>query len=282
MAWFRRDRRDVPPTDDAPPPHGDWAFRPSPDPRADDLTRLLREEEPGFPELALLGTAGEVPVLGTVIEHGEPLGLWRHARASYERTGQWPFLLGDPASVGETVSIAGGDHEPGSVAAGAEIDAAWWLAERDPAALASDGEGLAAPLDWGIDAADLPALAVQPAGFVAAGAPTVLAFVPARAGGCEVPALLSWTGAANAEISGDEHYAVLRHWHERFGAELVTLGFDTLELSVPRPPVAAVDALAVGREQYAYCPDVVDQGVQTLQALVTGQVVRQSWWFWWD
>lgn len=110
----------------------------------------------------------------------------------------------------------------------------------------------------------------------------MVALVEAREGGFDVPAITSWTGAANADISGDEHLAVLRHWHDRFGAELVVLGFDTVELAVARPPTDPSIALDVAHDQYAYCPDVIDQGFESMAALVKQQVTRRSWFFWWD
>jgi hypothetical protein len=44
-------------------------------------------------------------------------------------------------------------------------------------------------------------------------------------------------------------------------------------------PRAAAEAAV---EQYAYCPDGVDQGVGSLSALAAGQVRSPSWYFWWD
>jgi Domain of unknown function (DUF4253) len=64
-----------------------------------------------------------------------------------------------------------------------------------------------------------------------------------------VPGLLSWSGAANVKLDGADQVAILKLWHDRFGAELVALGFDILELYVPRPPTDAETALAVAEEQ---------------------------------
>src|SRR5438477_200927 len=42
------------------------------------------------------------------------------------------------------------------------------------------------------------------------------------------------------------------------------------------------EQLAVAEDQYWYCPDVVDQGVETVDALAIAQVASRRWFFWWD
>ena len=76
--------------------------------------------------------------------------------------------------------------------------------------------------------------------------------------------------------------AVLRRWRERWGARLVYVGADTLELDVRRPPTAPEDVRAVAWEQYLYCSDSVEQGAGTLTALATSMTATGRWFFWWD
>lgn len=92
-----------------------------------------------------------------------------------------------------------------------------------------------------------------------------------------------WNGAArNYDITGAKHEAVLEHWRARFGAELLTLGHDVIELNVPEPPTAPALVAKVAEEQTAYCPDIVDQGTGTTTALAEQQVFSHTWFFWWD
>ncbi len=101
--------------------------------------------------------------------------------------------------------------------------------------------------------------------------------------GWEVPALLGFFGGVNYDLEPWQHTAVLRGWAERFGAELVALtDAQVLELLVARPPTTAEQAHAVALEQYAYCGDVVDQGVGDVWSLAAEQVCSPSWFFWWD
>jgi hypothetical protein len=75
-------------------------------------------------------------------------------------------------------------------------------------------------------------------------------------------ALAGWLGAIN--VTGPaEVAAVLRSWDERFGVVLAGLGFDTLTLLIPHPPVDEHRALPIAAEIAALCPDALWQGPAT-------------------
>ncbi len=110
---------------------------------------------------------------------------------------------------------------------------------------------------------------------------TTIALIPA-AESEEVPAVLGW-GNWNACPRPEEHVAVLRRWRAHYGAELKAISADTLELIVSRPPRTFEEALPLAREQYAYAPDIVDQGEHpTIGTLATAIVNSGHWHFWWD
>jgi Domain of unknown function (DUF4253) len=96
-----------------------------------------------------------------------------------------------------------------------------------------------------------------------------------------VPAHLHW-GGWNACPSAEYHVAALRHWRDHYGAELVGLEMDTLNVRVTRKPADRGEALELARVQYAYCNDIVDQGTDTLRALATELMAHDWWFFWWD
>lgn len=106
-----------------------------------------------------------------------------------------------------------------------------------------------------------------------------LALVPA-AGGWEVPALLAWAGAETIGIDGPAHLAVLHLWHEVYGAELVSLGLDQLELLADRPPVDARGAFELAVQQYAYCPALMDNLVPAIGALAA-TLLGRHWYLDW-
>lgn len=97
----------------------------------------------------------------------------------------------------------------------------------------------------------------------------------------EAPAYLrygDWNGCPKPEF----HVAALRSWRQRYGARLVAIGFDTIDVAVERQPATRNEAISLAREIYAYCPDNIDQGVGTLSNLAA-LMMASSWWsFWWD
>lgn len=104
-----------------------------------------------------------------------------------------------------------------------------------------------------------------------------------------VPTVQPWRVPAYLGLGGwndcpdtPEHCAVLRHWHERYGAEIAAVGDDVIELSVTRPPLTREAALALAREQYEYCADIVDQGCETYAGLAATLLRGRIWFFWWD
>ena len=59
---------------------------------------------------------------------------------------------------------------------------------------------------------------------------------------------------------------------------LTGIGFDTLE-GFFTAPVANPDSLA--KLMYQFCPDIVDQGTETLGALAS-ELRKGNLYFWWD
>jgi hypothetical protein len=96
-----------------------------------------------------------------------------------------------------------------------------------------------------------------------------------------VPAHLQW-GHFNDCPAPEYHVAALRHWRDRYGAELVGLDRDTLNLRVARRPTSRDEAIDLARLQYAYCNDIVDQGLDDLSALAATLMADDWWFFWWD
>ncbi len=94
--------------------------------------------------------------------------------------------------------------------------------------------------------------------------------------GTEAPAHLGF-GGASGRPAGEFYVAALRSWRDRFGAELVSLSPDTMECRVARPPATRDAALALAREQYAICPEEVDQGYGSL-SMFAAHLLNASWW----
>jgi Domain of unknown function (DUF4253) len=96
-----------------------------------------------------------------------------------------------------------------------------------------------------------------------------------------IPAYMRF-GDWNDCPSPEYHVAAMRHWRDRYGVELVGMAFDTLNLTVARPPSTREDAMALAREQYIYCSDIIEQGTQTFSGLAATLLGSDWWFFWWD
>jgi hypothetical protein len=78
------------------------------------------------------------------------------------------------------------------------------------------------------------------------------------------------------------HVALWKKWQEEYGAEILCVSGDVVEATVARPPIEKEDCYRLAREQYTYCGDIVDQGVETIDALAAILRDGRAWYFWWD
>ena len=104
----------------------------------------------------------------------------------------------------------------------------------------------------------------------------------------EVPVKQPWQILAWFPIGGwdncpkAEHLvSVAKHWYEEFGAVHAVISEGIIEFAVPQP-VNEEESLPLAEEHYAFCTDIVDQNLGTINALA--DVLRKStvWFFWWE
>ena len=67
-----------------------------------------------------------------------------------------------------------------------------------------------------------------------------------------------------------------------FGATPVAFASDILEYRVARPVDTREEAMELARVQFAYCPDIILQGTETLERLAAEILGARYWFFWWD
>lgn len=104
-----------------------------------------------------------------------------------------------------------------------------------------------------------------------------------------VPAKQSWHVPAHL-IFGDwndcpvpqAHMAMLKYWNKHYGAELIAIKHDTIELLVSRPVHTRDDAMRLAQQQFIYNADIVHQGSDTLAGLAAMLIDAPIWSFWWD
>jgi Domain of unknown function (DUF4253) len=87
------------------------------------------------------------------------------------------------------------------------------------------------------------------------------------------------TNGWNHDISPDAVIARLRQWDAEFGLALLGAGFDWMEAQMRQLPK---DMLAFAEAVYAFCPDVVDQGTETVSALADEMRRTRTLYLWWD
>lgn len=74
--------------------------------------------------------------------------------------------------------------------------------------------------------------------------------------------------------------AALRSWRDRYGAELVGLGHDVMNIRVQRGPASRDEALMLAREHQLFCSDVMNDSTLTE---LGAYLMNDDWWFfWWD
>lgn len=107
-----------------------------------------------------------------------------------------------------------------------------------------------------------------------------VALVPTR-NSWEAPAYLKF-GGWNDCPNPEERVAALKYWYEQYGAQVVGITHDVVELGVTRPPAERMAALVLALEHYAYCYDLVDQGTDSISELAATLLDASVWYFWWD
>lgn len=93
------------------------------------------------------------------------------------------------------------------------------------------------------------------------------------------PLRVMGTNGDNFDIDPDQVIDRVRAWDARFGLRITGAAMDWLEAEFVRPPD---DMLAFAHEVYDFCPDVVDQGTQTVEALAEAMRDGNTVYLWWD
>jgi hypothetical protein len=87
------------------------------------------------------------------------------------------------------------------------------------------------------------------------------------------------TNGWNYHISPDMVIARLKEWDARFGITLHGVGFDWLEFQFKHRPESMLE---YAQEVYRFCPDIVEQGTGTVEALAREMRRTNMVFLWWD
>lgn len=80
----------------------------------------------------------------------------------------------------------------------------------------------------------------------------------------------------------EDHVGIMKYWYEKYGAKIISITPDTIEFTVENPPKTKEEALALAKEQFVYCSDIVTQGTGSISDLAASLLNSKYWFFWWD
>ena len=86
-----------------------------------------------------------------------------------------------------------------------------------------------------------------------------------------------WNECPNPE----EMFWIGKYWYEKYGAIPAVMTRDVLEFAA-LPVKDRTAAMDLALEQFAFCSDIVFQGVDTIGRLADSLVNSTTWYFWWD
>ncbi len=78
--------------------------------------------------------------------------------------------------------------------------------------------------------------------------------------------------------------AIMKHWYESYGFTPVVITHEMIEGRADKKPQTKEEAVAIGTEHYAFCPDLIEQCCQDATIGQWADTLLQSyiWFFWWD
>lgn len=230
-----------------------------------------------LPALSVQRMEGDTPVFSFRVDAREAVATWTKLRPLTDETGHYPVVVVDDGLIEEAAEVNAPATE--SLAAATEVDPRAWLAERRQSDPESYDE---VELGAWEDVAPQSEFTVPT--DVMTGEPAKNAVIAL------VPTTRAWEALAYFRYGGwnecpptEAHIALQRSWFERYGAELVCLSGDVVEMRVTRPPGTREAALELAHEQFLYSGgDLVFQGYETMRRLAASLVGATTWFFWWD
>ncbi len=204
---------------------------------------------------------------------------WEAARSVFDKTGYWPVISDDLLGLLEFWELSAIESENLTTAdivrMSEDIDASDWLQIQYQ-------ENLSA---YKIQEGDWPSnLKANLNGFDLLQTDKELAVLLCPTlEPWQVSAALRW-GDSNDAIAPHYHTAVHKKWHTQFGAELVCANTSTIEMKISKPPETDEETMAIAKEHFAYCPDLVTQkgAPRTIFSFAPELYRCRHWAFWWD
>ncbi|MCP3889560.1 MAG: DUF4253 domain-containing protein [Desulfobulbaceae bacterium] len=97
----------------------------------------------------------------------------------------------------------------------------------------------------------------------------------------QIPAIFKY-GGWNECPEPEVQCAVWKYWEMKYGARIIGVSGDVIEAIIQNPPTTQQEAMDLAWQQYVFCTDIVDQGVETVSNLGSALINHKYWFFWWD
>lgn len=200
--------------------------------------------------------------------------------------GMTPVLIGSPDFAEELAeNLASYETPPAEVLKQAEtVDLAEWSREREAEIRECYENESDWPLGDGIWPEEIkPSTHFKTAIDMLTDEPLqqiVVALLP-TSNAWEVNAYLQYGGWNECPMP-EFHCAMAKRWWQECGAYIASVNGASIEYRVLRPIRDGDQALAIAKEQFIYCMDIVDQGTVTIEALAKALLDSTVWYFWWD
>lgn len=211
---------------------------------------------------------------------GVVLSAYNEAFARREMDGCTPMIIVADSMVFENIEDCG--QSPQELLNSPQIDAKKWFTEK--LTEWKDNMGAAWNDVVGTIVSEPRDASKSFSGFLDFGSPRkskecILAKIPVT-NPWEVFARLPFGGWNECPMP-EEILWIAKYWCEKYGAIPAVMDCDILEFaSCPVKDKTAAMDLAL--EQFAFCSDIVFQGVETIGRLAGGLMQSSTWYFWWD
>jgi hypothetical protein len=90
---------------------------------------------------------------------------------------------------------------------------------------------------------------------------------------------LARTDACNYDMGTEDLTKKLQAWHHSYGIDVFHAETDTVEFTLENTPA---DLQAFANEVYEFCPDIVDQGMGSVDVLKQAIETSHHIYLWWD
>lgn len=214
----------------------------------------------------------------------EAIAALHSARSCYPETSDYPFLIGDAEELERINEDAEFNEQAFDeiIREASSIELDNWIAERrsriEEYYPFSDENTLGS---WPGEVTEKGSLSLHRDVLTREIKPEVFLGFASISEPWHLPAVLKY-GWWNECPPPEVHCVFHRLWQAEFGAQIAGVSGDVVECIVRSPPRDQATAIELAWQQYWYCNDIVEQGVESVSNLAAHLINSPYWYFWWD